>query len=491
MATVDKPTPTLKMKPQEEFVQGLNGSSKEDVMSFLTQVPLLVFITLFIKLCILAKLDFGSLRRKYSDKGLGKVLTFLLEFITIVVPLVFIFTVLSESMLFIFLLAVFLIGLIITQSATVVNDMVNYWKIPHFKGALFTDDTLLGIGPRPFITYFRALTFLVTSLSIMAVDFHVYPRRFAKTETYGVSLMDIGVGLFVFSNAIVLSNRKLQLKKLKHTLLESSIFIILGILRYVCIERLDYQKHITEYGEHWNFFITLGMVKVLSHIIIKVAKGHSFLCGLFFLALHQYFLTHSWESYVLNNVERNTLLSANREGIVSLGGYLSLYLLVVGHTSLIDFDRPINLKKKIKLLILLAFYNAVLFALSYYFDTINLQVSRRLANLPYTLWIIAVGLTLLSITLLMEIMSVIFLPLSLRYNKELYSLITPVVLESINFNGLVFFLVSNLLTGLVNLTFDVFNMETNSSIAILLGYMFFNCSIVFLMYLYNIRLKIA
>lgn len=45
-----------------------------------------------------------------------------------------------------------------------------------------------------FITLFRGGNLLMTCLSILAIDFHVYPRRFGKTELYGFSLMDTGAG---------------------------------------------------------------------------------------------------------------------------------------------------------------------------------------------------------------------------------------------------------------------------------------------------------
>ena len=54
----------------------------------------------------------------------------------------------------------------------------------------------------PFVTATRTYTNLLTAIAILAVDFSIFPRRFAKTETYGTGLMDIGVGLFVLAHGI-------------------------------------------------------------------------------------------------------------------------------------------------------------------------------------------------------------------------------------------------------------------------------------------------
>lgn len=42
---------------------------------------------------------------------------------------------------------------------------------------------------RDFVTLYRSQMMLLTVLSILAVDFPAFPRKFAKTETTGISLV--------------------------------------------------------------------------------------------------------------------------------------------------------------------------------------------------------------------------------------------------------------------------------------------------------------
>jgi hypothetical protein len=49
---------------------------------------------------------------------------------------------------------------------------------------------------------FRASVFILVVLNILAVDFNFYPEYFTKTKSYGISLMDVGVGYFILCHAM-------------------------------------------------------------------------------------------------------------------------------------------------------------------------------------------------------------------------------------------------------------------------------------------------
>ena len=124
-------------------------------------------------------------------------------------------------------------------------------------------------GKQPFIGNFRAYVLIATAIGILAVDFVIFPRRFAKAETYGVGLMDVGVGAFVISNSIVapeargVSTRNESLFSSVLRSIKSSLpLLLLGFMRLAAVKSTDYQEHVSEYGTHWNFFFTLFVVRV-------------------------------------------------------------------------------------------------------------------------------------------------------------------------------------------------------------------------------------
>ena len=83
-------------------------------------------------------------------------------------------------------------------------------------------------------------------------------------ETFGTGLMDVGVGLYVFSMALVSREARRQpgegLVRGWKTLVA---LLVLGTGRLVTTKAAAYQEHASEYGVHWNFFFTLAALKVM------------------------------------------------------------------------------------------------------------------------------------------------------------------------------------------------------------------------------------
>ena len=118
----------------------------------------------------------------------------------------------------------------------------------------------LSMNKLPFISVFRSGIMMYTCIAILAVDFHIYPRRFAKTETYGTSLMDLGVGAFVFSGGLVSRMARngatdtldvAPTPSFVQTMKHVGPMVVLGLGRLATTKGIEYQEHVSEYGVHW------------------------------------------------------------------------------------------------------------------------------------------------------------------------------------------------------------------------------------------------
>ncbi|KAF2638404.1 GPI-anchored wall transfer protein 1 [Massarina eburnea CBS 473.64] len=346
---------------------------------------------------------------------------------------------------------------------------------------------------KPFITHYRGAMMVITCVAILAVDFRVFPRRFAKAENWGTSLMDMGVGSFVFTNGVVSVRSSLKSdtgklpplsKRLVASLRHALPLLVLGVVRLISVKGLDYAEHVTEYGVHWNFFFTLGFLPpfvALFQSAFALVPSYAVL-SFTLAAVYEVALDKTDLSAFILTAERTDLFSKNREGIFSFFGYLAIFL---AGQSLGSFalprQRPIarnaSMSTKIRQsvlgqLVLSAIMWTTLFHISISYYGLRLGVSRRLANLPYFLWVCSFNSYHIAICCAIEtvLFPSIYKAASRQEEKQRAKDATSTVLHAINRNGLAVFLISNLLTGLVNMSMPTLHMEVLETMAVLVGY---------------------
>ncbi|KAL3436666.1 GPI-anchored wall transfer protein 1 [Aspergillus tetrazonus] len=351
----------------------------------------------------------------------------------------------------------------------------------------------------PFLTTYRAAMMIITCIAILAVDFRVFPRRFAKAENWGTSLMDLGVGSFVFSGGVVsarsvlksreggASPKKTLTQRFTSSVRHSVPLLVLGLVRLYSVKNLDYAEHVTEYGVHWNFFFTLGFLPPFVELFEGIATlipSYEVL-SLAVAVLYQVALESTdLKSYILVSPRGPDLLSKNREGVFSFLGYLAIFLagratgMRIIPSGISPSTTPQQARKRVLTSIgLQALGYTALFALnSTYFlgYGANIPVSRRLANMPYVLWVAAFNNAQLFLFCLIE---TILFPSVHRgsgsgKNDEAKrtDFATSPIMTAFNRGGLAVFLVANLLTGAVNLTVPTLDVDNTRAMAILVGY---------------------
>jgi len=367
---------------------------------------------------------------------------------------------------------------------------------------------------QPVITCYRATVLYMTCIAILAVDFQIFPRRYAKTETHGYGLMDLGTGSFIFSSALVSSFAKGIHNRNSHSMTSDAatttassltdfktflmaIFnqrsiplLLLGLIRLLSNKGLEYPEHDTEYGIHWNFFFTLVLVLNTAYFIRYIFRIYITSFPIFLLLLYQYFLSHGgqvfieqaprWLSHTIDSRTRVTkidahgillfhnLFLANREGILGCVGYLCLFLISEHIGSFCLWDcKKIGYPLEARFLSV----SSILWTLHWFLTSIlHIPVSRRSTNATYILWVMAQN------TLQLFFFSTVFTMASGSQNQDPTHDIPeikthcPPIFESINRHGLFIFILANLMTGLINLTINTMTCSIYKSFTIMIFY---------------------
>ncbi|XP_076254811.1 uncharacterized protein LOC143192901 [Rhynchophorus ferrugineus] len=342
-----------------------------------------------------------------------------------------------------------------------------------------TKTTLTKLSNNHFITNVRSTINLISIIAILAVDFKIFPTRFSKTSETGFSLMDVGVGLYVFSNAIVAPETKGKKSSVKQSFKNSMLLILIGILRMILTKATNYNVSELEYGVHWNFFITLAVTKICTAYILSIFDIDNILVNTIVLNFfYEVLLQMSLKNWIFSKAKRTNIISANKEGIVSSIGYICLYLYSLYFSY--KLNKIKNSKSKNSNIYFLTWISISLGFTT--FCAIHLEVSRRLANSGYVAWVLFIAIFM---TWLFYCWDIFITGFSKKYNFKH----CPYVYEAINYNGLLFFIVGNFLTGLINLSISTVLISSINSLLIILTYMFINCSVVLVLYHMEFKLK--
>ncbi|KAJ5919452.1 hypothetical protein N7454_009287 [Penicillium verhagenii] len=481
---------------KEAFVSNLAGSDIQDI----NLVTLVAPASVFLWSALQSRLNY------FSPYGPVALLT---DFILNVLAILFATTAYSSAPL---LLNIFLITpavlLFLTQPPVRAPQKA---KPPRKQNdsKVQAQDEAESLPVHPFLTTYRSSMMIVTCIAILAVDFRAFPRRFAKVENWGTSLMDLGVGSFVFSAGVVSARAVLKsraskspkaalLGRLAGSVRHSIPLLVLGLIRLWSVKGLDYAEHVTEYGVHWNFFFTLGLlppfVEIFDTLTVLIPSYEALALGI--MIVYQVVLESTeLKSYILISPRGSDLLSKNREGIFSFLGYLAIFLAGRGSGHPHHSSRNICIQSVlVGLCLQVMFWSTLFFFNSYYAFGYgsNIAVSRRLANMPYVLWVAAFNCGQLLLFCLIE---TVFFPTVHRSSgkadeKERTSFATSQILHAFNHGGLGLFLIANLLTGVVNLSIPTLDINTPQAMGILVIYSAVLTGAALGMYKANIKLRL-
>ncbi|NWY70865.1 PIGW protein, partial [Erithacus rubecula] len=498
---------------KEAFISNLNGTSLLEISAGLSLPPL----------CLLCRGLLLILHHLHHGKPVSsKKYSLLLDFLVLVSPLLFSCTVLSPIIFFIpVILAAFCAGIFLK----IYSRSKRVARAPFVQ--IVKEFQEAGLDPEsiPAITVFRVYVNVLTSISILAVDFPQFPRRYAKAETYGTGVMDLGVGAFIFGNALVCPEvrQKCHTAQPRFSSLARQVFAVwplvsLGVGRLLSVKSIEYHEHTSEYGVHWNFFFTLALVRLAASVLLAVFPRHkAWLVAVALAVLYQLLLSSSsLRGFILHGSDgrgsRRGFLDANREGLLSLCGYLAVYLASV-QVGLWLQQRRGTVREWLQALRGLALALVALWALLQLCQMCTEPVSRRMANLPFCVWVLAQCLLLLGLFVLTDL-ALVFTKLLLRGSSVpcCWKVVQPpdsrkkhgmeavpvgrqeklsqlCLISAINKNQLLFFLLANVMTGAVNILVDTIHSKAAFTLCILHLYMFFNCLVMYVLHDRNIVLK--
>ncbi|KEG03616.1 GPI-anchored wall transfer protein 1, putative [Plasmodium vinckei vinckei] len=365
----------------------------------------------------------------------------------------------------------------------------------------------------------RLINMCITYLCIFAVDFFCFPKHFKKSVYYGNTLMDLGIGACITTSAycykkkhtqVDINNEKKQSDEcnikndntvkyrqqnndILKIIMKYLILFIFGIGRFFAITIFNYNYSITEYGIHWNFFMTLFFLLIITDIIFNIFKNKKttiFIFSCIAICIYELFIyIFDIHSYILFKGMRKTFFEANKEGIFNLIGSINLYtfsysfwnIFIINHSEEIKnnstnlqnvhkkpvFNNTIyNRLRYIKNKYYNIYLNIKIFLFAFLFYVFHSILNRYgkysvrvLCNANYIFIITSISLFMAGLSYFIE--------------QIITEKININILDKINYNTLLIFIFCNITLGLFNILFHSLLYPLILSIFILTLYSLF------------------
>uniref|UniRef100_A0A1I8G047 Phosphatidylinositol-glycan biosynthesis class W protein n=1 Tax=Macrostomum lignano TaxID=282301 RepID=A0A1I8G047_9PLAT len=336
----------------------------------------------------------------------------------------------------------------------------------------------------PILSAYRCALYICTSLCIFCRDLPCWNNQFSKSKTFGTGLMDLGIGCFVICLGTVAptaqsSSSRMRLPRAQ--MLQPSVSHpdragalhqpakVAGI--QPCHEKpssgpadrpgsakgpvppthLRFAAEWWEYGVHWSAFYSLAIARALGTALellttLMRQPPPPLLLALLLALAHEAVLATGLAKAVLapghyEPYNRSSLIGQNREGLASIPGLLALYFAGVQLGRWVRDRRWMKIVGLLLASLLVRPLAVVQFALI-------LPESRRLLNLAYCAWTVAISCScLLCAALLSNLRGCLSQQDSAAVGNELLQLR---YLAEFDQAGFLSFLLSNLATGVFN-----------------------------------------
>ena len=454
---------TLK-EQKEAFVTGHSGSTPGEVLLVCLSAPLGIFLFNAIQRC-------SSSRTKVLF-GTSRPFLVAVESLVLLLPM----AVCQTNLLYPY-------GVTLLGFEGILAFCLHFFRVSVGDTADSSNNNDEAKKPKlPFLSAYRSTVSYLTFVAILAVDFHVFPRRFAKTETTGFGLMDLGAGSFIVSGGFVswyarrsatLTSTASYWKTLKPALIRSIPLIVMGMIRLLTTKGLEYQEHVSEYGVHWNFFFTLTVVGIASTMarfdsLQLLGPGNFKVYPWLLVAFHQAALTKYGMQTYIEEGDRQcaeetqsgvcNFFAANREGILGCVGYLSMFFISEDIAQYCIWEESCTkdpTKRGKRLSICCSILWAALWVLV---SVLEIPVSRRSTNAIFVIWTLAHN-----VTILLMIWAAFFFTSG--------SSVSP-IFDAVNRRGLIVFILANLMTGLVNITINTLEVADGQALGVIFVYLF-------------------